>query len=982
MLPTKRKAGNAVDSSERKRAQNHISQQCLREKNLTYIRNLEETIDVLQKVATGSDPHGRYSVLLDAHLKLIQENQRLEEALLRLRKKLLSIGQSATAAADDEVFASIFRRRDAENPGSAQVQHPDPSTELANGGTSSALNPSVTGPCLENIPEQGTSQGDMFKDASFLLDLSMAGQGHETLTPGTMRPEDSFLDPAISSTISPRSLLFVPVQLSITSMSVVGSRFLSACRRHLAKLHDAGNEAEMVDKMVKTAVRFSMRCVGLESYVYGVIGPEYGEWYSSEYDIVEEAIFQELDRQMSTAVSSPDNSSDGTAEANDVAKFLGLDDFCVWKLSKEFAQKYPKLDCSTAYVVFRFLNIHEKLCKLYPSKNYVDHAPVRRPKMARGAQVGVLSLGGLTCASYVFHVQEIIETVPGVLKATVSLGLLRAQVEFNGNLISEGDIVDAIRSAGYDAESIPASDSQSWASLIIQEPTNSQKNHVASYQRDFVVAAVASVVFHLSRSVNNSWYTHNNYLSSIPYLAVAMSLLAGSQLHLEALRSAWHGRRPNMATIASLGILLALVQAGAISLQADIVKPEKVYLQALEAIPVLSTSVLGGRLLKAILSQRNRAFASPVSSLVPEKATVGNKSDEHTSVPIDMLSVDDRVVIKQGEYIPCDGVVESTESALIMETWINGSLEPRAIGRGDTVYAGCQVHQGNVVYRATACGRFTRLDELLTSVVTAEMANTEPQVHLATSWFSMRASKFGVRLVTSYGRMRNAASAQTILFDKTGTLTHGDLKVSHVNLSRDWDSHQWRAILWKAVQEVEAGITHPTARALVQESVALLPGISEHVQDTLVSDVKHELGRGAQGIVTLGSESTSWKLAIGSRKYIESLGVSVNLSQIPVKLRDGIATTVVLAINGEQTGVIVLEDRVRSDAHTVIRKLKDLGLAVGMITGDNVTSATSVAHQVGIDSGMVFANALPEEKSRILAQFLHHGTAIYSGYLV
>ncbi|EXL44456.1 hypothetical protein FOCG_13433 [Fusarium oxysporum f. sp. radicis-lycopersici 26381] len=444
MPPTKRKAANALDPSERKRAQNRISQQCLREKNITYIRNLEETIDLLQKVATGSDPQDRYSVLLDAHLKLIAENRKLEDALLRLRKKLLSFGQAANAAADDEVFESVFRRRDAENP---EAQQPAPSTELANHETPSALDPSINNQTFQDIQEQTNPQTDIFKDASFLLDLSMAGQEHEASTSSTMQPGDTFIDPAISS-LSPRSLLFVPNQLSITSMSIFGSRLLGACRRHIDNLHDSGNNAEMVDKIVKTAVRFSMRCVGLESYAYGVnsvplpfrptplqsknpthfwgidlfnwpeirdqlvldaeftdfdellrdlvlhsviepanhsvavnildifenqvlrrrqnqktpprsyftdpswtlfqIGPEVGEWYSSEHDIVEEAIFQELDRQINAVAPSPDDNPVEEIQANDIAKFLGLDDFCEWKLSKDFARKYPKLDCSTA----------------------------------------------------------------------------------------------------------------------------------------------------------------------------------------------------------------------------------------------------------------------------------------------------------------------------------------------------------------------------------------------------------------------------------------------------------------------------------------------------------------------------------------------------------------------------------------------------------------------------------------------------------
>ena len=101
----KRKADSAPDNSGRKRAQNRTSQQCLREKNLAYVRNLEETVQLLRSAAAASNDNGcgggqdRYTVLLEAHLKQMKENQTLREALLRLRKKLLSMSNAAAAAA-------------------------------------------------------------------------------------------------------------------------------------------------------------------------------------------------------------------------------------------------------------------------------------------------------------------------------------------------------------------------------------------------------------------------------------------------------------------------------------------------------------------------------------------------------------------------------------------------------------------------------------------------------------------------------------------------------------------------------------------------------------------------------------------------------------------------------------------------------------------------------------------------------------------
>ncbi|KAF5688648.1 hypothetical protein FDENT_4733 [Fusarium denticulatum] len=868
MPPTKRKATNALDPTERKRAQNRISQQCLREKNITYIRNLEETIELLQKVATGSDPQDRYSVLLNAHLKFIAENRKLEDALLRLRKKLLSFGQAATAAADDEVFNSIFRRRDAEY---SETQQSVSRTEVVNQETLSALNPSIHNQPFEDIPEQYAYGVNGAKYIERVISWRLGIESKNSV-PLPFRPTPlQSKNPTHFWGIDLFNWPEIRDQLVLEAQTTDFDELLKDLVLHSviepANHSVAVNVLDIFENQVLR--RRQHQKAPPRSYFTDPtwtlfhIGPEIGEWYSSEHDIVEEAIFQELDRQINTA-PSPDDNPVEESRANDVAKFLGLDDFCEWKLSKDFARKYPKLDCST---------------------------------------------DGLTCASCVSDVQDIIGSIHGVSKVTVSLGLLRAQVEFNNNVVTEQKIIEAICSAGYEAHSPPSSDSESWTT--------------------------------------------------------------GSQLHLEAFRSAWHGRRPNMATLASLGIMLALMQAAADHPKIGINTSYHMDLKPLEAIPILSSSVLGGRLLKTILSQRNRVFASPLSSLVPAMAMVCNKTEKHTSIPIDLLSPGDSVIVNQGEHIPCDGVVESTESALILETWINGSLEPRTVKRNDAVYGGGQVQQGSIVCRATAWGRSARLGQLLTSVVTAELTNSEPQHHRATSWFSsaaillatgtlafylvftkgswadglgrasalllaacpcslslsvptckllatVRASKFGARLVTAYTSLRSAAAAQTILFDKTGTLTHGELNVTRASFSKGWGSSQKRDNLWRAVQEVEAGNTHPVARALFQESHSKLKEKLECLTTFMLSEIKHEIVRGAQAVVTAtqpGYGSGTWKLSIGSRGYIESLGVSVDLSQIPVKTRNGITTIVVLAMDGQKAAVFVLEDKVRSDAH-------------------------------------------------------------------
>ncbi|KAM6527608.1 hypothetical protein FALCPG4_008663 [Fusarium falciforme] len=401
-----------------------------------------------------------------------------------------------------------------------------------------------------------------------------------------------------------------------------------------------------------------------------------------------------------------------------------------------------------------------------------------------------------------------------------------------------------------------------------------------------------------------------------------------------------------------------------------------------------------------------------------------------------MVSPGDLVVVFQGQHIPADGVAVSSDSVLITEAWLNGSNLPRTVRLGDAVFAGCRVEHGTLVLAVESCDLSTRLGAMLESVVSGELKPQESRIDRATKYFTtaiivfaatvcaaqgyslpednltemlgrasgimlaacpcalslsvptckllatVRASKAGIRLVTSYSRFKDVASVRTLLFDKTGTLTHGDLRVRYVSLAA-YPSLQ-STLIWRAIWELEKDVQHPVAHAIVRESLRQMdslgaPPPTETTPDALVSEVLHELGRGVQGTVTSTISSSKWHIAIGSRKFIETLGVQVDFANIPADLRCAVTTPVVVAINGTQVGVLVFEDVVRSEAIPVIKELKKMGINVGMITGDNAASATVVSRQVGIDADMVFANSLPQDKAEVVARFRRHGPVLVVG---
>ncbi|KAL6364089.1 hypothetical protein LRP88_03522 [Fusarium phalaenopsidis] len=618
--------------------------------------------------------------------------------------------------------------------------------------------------------------------------------------------------------------------------------------------------------------------------------------------------------------------------------------------------------------------------------------------------------------------------------------MLRARVT-STEAVTRTTIINAIRSAGYGANPTPVSNSHGWVGLLssIQSPLDNRMRNVLAWRRAFTVSALASLMIPLIHCVSSMLHLGSDpFIDLALCVAIVVSLVASLGIHIESARAIWYLRKPDMSTLGSFGILLSLVQGISRACTANQSGTYRFYHPALDSIPILSTCVLGSRLLKTALTQRSLDFGSPLVNLIQVTATVCRDASGENPItePIDMVSPGDFVVVDQGQHIPADGVVVSSDSVLITESWLNGSNLPRTVHIGDAVFAGCRVEHGTLVLSVKSCGLSTRLGAMLESVVSGEFKPQESRIGSAVQYFTtsiivfaaavcvaqgyslpegsltemlgrasgimlaacpcalslsvptckllatVRASKAGIRLVTTYSRFKDVAGVRTLFFDKTGTLTHGDLRVRYVSLA-PYPSLQ-STLIWRAIWELEKDVEHPVAHAIVRESLRQMgslgsPQPTERTPGTLVPEVSHDLGRGVQGTVTSKVSLSKWHLAIGSRKFIESLGVQVDFSSIPADLRCAVTTPVVVAINGTQVGVIVFEDVVRSEAITVIKELKKMGINIGMITGDNAASATAVSRQVGIDADMVFANSLPQDKAGVVTRFRRHGPVLVVG---
>lgn len=416
-----------------------------------------------------------------------------------------------------------------------------------------------------------------------------------------------------------------------------------------------------------------------------------------------------------------------------------------------------------AYVVFRFLGAYEKLlCSLKPSHHPFKINSVERPVFEattratqKQVEVHVFNLDGLTCGYCVTALRTTIEEVPGVLQASISLALLRARVTTT-EAVTQTTIINAIRSAGYGADSAPVSNSHGWAGLLssIQAPLDNRRRNVLAWRRAFTISALASLVIPLIHCVSSMLHLGSDpFIDLLLCLAVAASLVASSGIHIESARVIRHLRKPDMSTLGSLGILLSLMQGISRGCTDNQAGTYRFYHPALDSIPILSTCVLGSRLLKTILTQRSLDFGSPLVNLIPTTVTVCRDAsgEDPIAEPIDMVSPGDFVVVFQGQHIPADGVVVSSDPVLITEAWLNGSNLPRTVRLGDAVFAGCRVEHGTLVLAVESCDLSTRLGAMLESVVSGELKPQESRIDRATKYFTTAIIVFAAAVCTAQG---------------------------------------------------------------------------------------------------------------------------------------------------------------------------------------------------------------------------------------
>jgi P-type Cu2+ transporter len=430
-----------------------------------------------------------------------------------------------------------------------------------------------------------------------------------------------------------------------------------------------------------------------------------------------------------------------------------------------------------------------------------------------------------------------------------------------------------------------------------------------------------------------------------------------------------------------------------------------------EAAAMLVTFVLFGHWVEMRSRRGTNEALRALFDLVPPQATVLRDGAE-VPIPSSEVQVGDIVILKPGDKVPVDGEVTDGETS-IDEALVTGESIPVSKRPGDQVIAGSINRSGSVRFRATKVGADTTLAQIvdlvqkaqnskapgqrladraaqylvilavgsgivtfiawyffggataitaLTFAISAVVIACPDALGLATPTAVAVGTGIGARyniLIKDAATLENVSGITTIVLDKTGTLTEGKPALTNVFVVGNTEQNT----LLRLVASAEQGSEHPLAEAIV--AGARERGITLVDATQFEAIAGHGIRATVEGHITLA----------GNRKLMDDQGVDIQvLEAMAAELAQEGKTPMFVALDGQAAGLVAVADRMKPSAGEAIRRFKELGIDVAMITGDNKRTAEAVARELGIER--VFAEVLPADKARHVKELQDEGKRV------
>jgi P-type Cu+ transporter len=631
-----------------------------------------------------------------------------------------------------------------------------------------------------------------------------------------------------------------------------------------------------------------------------------------------------------------------------------------------------------------------------------------------------LSIGGMTCASCANRIERKLNKVDGVT-AAVNYATEKVKVRYSGELTAD-DLVAVVEATGYTA-TVPAPPAAGAGHGAEDAAADERGDEAAGWWQRLVVSGVLALPVLLLAMIPALQFDNWQWISLA--LASPVVVWGAYPFHQAAATNARHGAA-TMDTLISVGVsaawlwslwALLFTPAGTTGMRMpfqlfpdDGPGETSIYLEVAAAV---TTFIIAGRYIEARAKRQAGAALRALLSMGAKDVALLREGTE-VRVLTSQLQVDDRFVVRPGEKIATDGVVESGTSA-VDASMLTGEPVPVEVGPGDSVVGATVNAGGRIVVRATRIGADTQLAQMARLVEEAQNGKAQVQRladrisgifvpivigtslltltawlvtgHSASAAFTAavavliiacpcalglatptallvgtgRGAQIGV-LIKGPEVLQSTRVVDTIVLDKTGTVTTGRMQLVDAVPGPGTTTEE----LLRLAGAVEHASEHPIAQAIAD-------GASERLGQALppVDGFASTQGFGVAGVVD-GHAVVAGRSGWLRREWSQPLGAELDATVEQAQAAS--RTAVAVGWDGAARGVLVVSDTLKPTSKQAVAELKQLGLRPVLLTGDNEKAARAVAEEVGIEE--VIAEVLPAEKVAVVQRLQSQGRTV------
>ena len=594
----------------------------------------------------------------------------------------------------------------------------------------------------------------------------------------------------------------------------------------------------------------------------------------------------------------------------------------------------------------------------------------------------VIRVGGMSCAACSARIEKALSKLDGVSEPNANFTAGKVSLSYDPEIVDRKRIEDTIASAGY--------------TIIKKDAPVDDRS--GSILLSLIVCVIFSIPVVILSMGSMFGLDVDDRISAVTQLILTIPVIvAGRRFFLRGI-PALLARSPTMDTLVALGSGAAFLYS--LYLTVEIFDGGMAHLYYESAVMII-TLVSVGKYLESRSRERTNDAVNGLRKLVPSTANVIVDGKEMTKA-VSELVIGDVLIIRPGERVPTDSTIMSGNGSLD-ESMLTGESLPVDKTVGDQVFGGTINTNGSIRAEVSALGDDTVLSKIITTIEEtqstkapiARLADRVARVFVpvvitiaivaAASWllvgkdvaFAMtilisvlviscpcamglatpmaitvgtgKAAEYGI-LFRDAAALERAGRVDTVVFDKTGTITEGRPVVSHYHPDED---------VLRIAAIAEYGSEHPIARAVMEKASSLNISVPSN------TDFISSIGSGVSCM------SDGHRIVVGNSRMMASEGIAMRYEDDAKDMESDGCTVIHVAMDGEMVGVVGISDSIRKDSADAVSALRDLGISVGMVTGDAEPAAMAVASKVGITD--VTFGALPDDKVRAVKRLQASG---------